>query len=139
MTTEAEADPVRKAIEQFLKADSVLMELSTGVYYQLAPQNPQAKLPYVIFENPSGTEAWCFDGEPMEEGQIAVKGVGTAKQAESIDKRCKALLNTEELSIDGYDVLFLRSASIINYLEPSDGERFQHTGHNYNLTVEKKE
>jgi hypothetical protein len=139
MTTEAEVDPIRAAIEKFLKADSILMELATGVYYQLAPQNPEAELPYVIFENPTGSESWTFDGEPMEEGQLLVKGLGTAKQAESIDRRCKELLNTEELSIDGYDVLFVRSASIVNYLEPSDGERFQHTGHNYNLIVEKKE
>lgn len=139
MTTEAEVDPVRAAIEQFLKADQILEELSTGIYYQLAPQNPEAELPYVIFENPTGNESWTFDGEPMEEGMILVKGVGSAKQAESIDRRCKELLNKEELSIDGYDVLFVRSASIVNYLEPSDGERFQHTGHNYNLIVEKKE
>lgn len=139
MTTEAEVDPVRAALEQFLKADSVLKDLSTGVFYQLAPQNPEAELPYVIFENPTGNESWTFDGEPMEEGMVLVKGVGSAKQAESIDRRCKELLNSEELSIDGYDVLFVRSASIVNYLEPSDGERFQHTGHNYNLIVEKKE
>jgi hypothetical protein len=139
MTTEAEVDPVRAALESFLKEDPVLKELATGVYYQLAPQNPEAELPYVIFENPTGNESWCFGGEPMEEGQVAVKGVGTPKQAESIDRRCKELLNSEELSIDGYDVLFVRSASIINYLEPSDGERFQHTGHNYDLIVEKKE
>lgn len=137
--TEPTTDPVREAIEKYLKADETLMELATGVYYQLAPQNPEAELPYVIFENPTGNESWTFDGEPMEEGQLLVKGVGSAKQAESIDRRCKALLNTEELSIDEYDVLFIRSASIVNYLEPSDGERFQHTGHNYNLIVEKKE
>jgi len=137
--TDYEVDPVRAAIEQFLKDDAVLGELSTGVYYQLAPQNPEAELPYVIFENPTGNESWTFAGEPMEEGQLLVKGVGTVKQAESIDRRCKELLNSEELSIDGYDVLYIRSASIVNYLEPSDGERFQHTGHNYNLTVEKKE
>lgn len=135
----AEVDPVRDAIEQFLKADPVLKDLATGVYYQLAPQNPEAQLPYVIFEDPTGNESWTFEGEPMEEGQLLVKGLGSAKQAESIDKRCKELLNSEELSIDGYDVLFVRSASRVTYQEVSDGERFQHTGHNYNLIVEKKE
>ena len=137
--TKAEVDPIREGIEKFLKADPVLMELVKGVYYQLAPQNPEAELPYVIFEDPTGNESWTFDGEPMEDGQLLIKGVGSAKQAESIDKRCKELLNSEKLSIDGYDVLFVRSMSRVNYPEVSDGERFQHTGHNYNLIVEKKE
>lgn len=138
--TELEADPVRVAIQTLLKEDPVLKALATGgVFFQLAPQEPEAPTPYVIFENPDGTDEWCFDGEAMEEGEITVKGIGTPKQAESIDRRCRDLLNSEELSIDGYELLFVRSTSKISYPEYSDGERFQHTGHNYKLIVEKEE
>lgn len=136
--TEPTPDPIREAIKKYLSEDPVLKDLATGVYFQIAPQEPDAPLPYVIFENPTGAESWCFEGEPMEEGDVMVKGIGTVKEAESLDRRCRELLNTEELSIDEYELLFIRSMSVVNYPEIVDGERFQHTGHNYKLIVEKK-
>lgn len=139
MTEESTPDPVRVALATLLREDAVLKTLATGVHFQLAPQDPSAPVPFIVFENPAGTESWCFEGEPMEEGEILVKGVGVVKDAEAIDRRCRQLLNEEKLLIDGYEVLFLRSSSFVNYDEVVDGERFQHTGHNYKLTVEKKE
>lgn len=134
---ESKPDPIREAIKKLLSEDATLKSLATGVFYELAP--PEALLPYVIFENPSGTEGWCFQGEPTEEGDLSVKGIGEAADAEAIDRRCKELLNSEELSIDGFELLFIRSMSIINYPEVKDGERFQHVGHNYKLITEKDE
>lgn len=133
-------DPTRVAIKDFLEEDPVLKELATGVYFELAEQSPNSPLPYVIFQRPpGGTEEWTFEGEPMTTDTWIVKGVGTPKQAESIDRRCRDLLNSEELSIDGRELLFLRSQSTINYMEPVDGERYQHVGHSYTLISERTE
>lgn len=133
-----EPDKIREAIIEFLEEDAPLMEIATGVHYELAPQNPDAPLPYVIVQQMPGTEEWQFQGEPSESAPWIVKGIGTPQQAESIAKRCRELLNSEKLSINGRELLFLRSQSTINYMETVDGERYQHVGHSYTLISERK-
>lgn len=134
-----DANPVRVALMKLLKADAILSDFSSGVYYGKAPQ-PKAT-PYVIVMKMAGTPTWMFAGTPMRDEVFLVKGVGNANEAEAIDRRAQKLLNPEDvdLEIDGRQFQDCRFINEVDYEDTTDGERFQHVGAEYRIQSKELE
>lgn len=135
--TEQDANPIRIALMKFLKADPKLKELAGGVFYRKAPQPKE--VPYVIVSKAVGTPEWAFDGEPLDNEVWLVKGVGSANDAEAIDRRCKELLNRDtELVAEGRDVKSIMAINDVDYEDDTDGEQYMHVGAEYRIHSEKE-
>jgi hypothetical protein len=128
----------RRAIYGKLAGDTTLNNLlgtpatnyTKSIYYQEAPAG--AAYPLVIFSKQSGYPTETF-GVPsvMDTDTWLVKAVDrspSADAAESIQARIATLLNDSALSISGASTLYLRRQSDQEYLEVTDGVRYQHAG-----------
>lgn len=136
--TEADANPVRIALMELLKADPKLKELSNGVFYRKAPQ-PKG-VPYVIVSKVTGTPEHTFDGAPLDNEIWLVKGVGSANAAEAIDRRCRQLLNRDtKLEIADKEDLAVFAIQDVDYEDNTDGEQYQHVGAEYRIQSEEEE
>lgn len=139
MGVEQEPNEVREAIKKFLSEDSILQEISDGVFFELAPESPYAEYPIVVIGRPAGMDEWDFGGGSMQDDAWTIKGVSDEpSEAEAIDKRCHKLLNAEELTIKNRELLLLMSQTVVDYMETVDGERYQHTGHVYKIVSEER-
>lgn len=138
--------PARRAIYGKLAGDTTLNNLlgapapgySKAIYHNLAPGN--ANFPYVLFSKQSGVPTEAF-GDPaaMDTDIWLVKAVDkntSADTAESAAERIKALLNDAALSISGATHLYLRRQSDVEYLEETDGVRYQNVGSMFRLVFE---
>lgn len=129
-----EDNPIRVAIREKLLENSILEEV--GVYYGLAPSGTE--LPYVLFQEfGDGDPLWTFAGPPLITVPWMVKGVGTAEEAEALDKLCRDTLNRAELSIPGFRNQFCMYTKTMAYNETPDGERYEHRGAIYKITTEE--
>ena len=136
--TESDANPIRVALIKFLKAYSILKELSKSVFYRKADRSDE--VPYVIVSKAAGTPEWTFDGPPLDNEVWLVKGVGSANQSDAIDRRCRALLNRDtDLEIEGRDFKSVFAISDVDYEDDTDGEQFQHVGAEYRIHSEEEE
>jgi hypothetical protein len=128
-------NPVREAIAAALENDDALKQLATGgVFHRKAPSG--AVPPYIIFNKMSGVPWWTFAGPPIDRDVWLVKGVGVRDVVEDIDRRCKQLLNSAELTIKGKAHQDLRAISDVDYDEMVNGERIDHVGAEYKLDSE---
>lgn len=136
--TEADANPVRIALMNFLKADPILKGLTEGVFYRKAPQPKE--VPYVIVSSGTDVPEWTFAGPPLEDQVWLVKGVGSANAAEAINRRVKKLLNRDcELEIEGMIFHSIFWIAGVDYEDSTDGERYQHVGAEYRIKTEEVE
>ena len=125
---------VREAIKAKLLTNPTIS--AAGVYYSLAPSG--TNLPYVLFqEMTDGAVDWCFAGEPLITVDWLVKGVGTASEAESLDRLCRSTLNRANLIITGIETKFCMYRKTVSYNETPDGERYEHRGAIYQITTEE--
>ena len=131
----------RRAIYGKLAGDTTLNNLlgtpptgySKSIFYQEAPSG--AQFPLVILNKQAGVPTETF-GVPaaLDTDTWLVKGVDrstSADVAESIQARIAALLNDAALSISGATTLYLRRQSDQEYVEVTDGVRYQHAGSLY--------
>lgn len=136
----------RRALYGKLAGDTTLNNLlgtpapnySKSIYHQEAPAG--ASYPLVIINKQSGTPTEAFtDPSALETDIWLVKGVDrntTADIAESIQARVMVLLNDSAVSISGATTLYLRRQSDQEYLEVTDGVRYQHAGSLYRLVFD---
>lgn len=134
------AASVRAALYGLLAGDTTLAGLlsspTDGIFHQRAPQS--AKTPYVIFAKHTGSPMWTFR-TPMQWDTWLVKGVdraGKAGRAEHIAEVIDALLNDAQLTIPGFDHLYLRRASDVDYPEPDGAETYHHCGGLYTVVTD---
>jgi hypothetical protein len=127
---------IRKALYKVLNEDAKLKELAPGgVHHRDA--GPDGVPPLVIFFKSAGTSIWTMDGDPLERGVWVVKGVGTASQAEAIDKRCREILNLATLPVEGQTNQDVRAMNDVNYGEYPEGrDRVDHIGAEYKIDSE---
>ena len=130
---------IRDALHAILKNDAKLQELSNGVFHRKWDPESGVGLPIIVFHKAAGTPLWAFDGPPMDKEVWVVKGVGSTRQAELIDERCKELLNGSTLTIEDRVHQDLRHISDVNYSEDVGEERVSHIGAEYKLDSEKEE
>jgi hypothetical protein len=123
---------VREALYKKLSEDAQLKTKANGVFHRNMDPDNKADLPVVIFFRAGGSPRWTF-ADAMERGMWVVKGVGSAKKAEAIDKRCREILNPDlSLVIDGA-VLDVRAVNDVDYAEYPDDERVDHIGAEYKI------
>ena len=133
-----EPDPIRAALGAYLSGDDELMAIATGVHEEVAPA--KAVYPYVIFARQApGRLIWSMR-DYFREQLWLVKGIcrgSDAAPAESIDRRCEALLRDADLIIAGGRLMDLRRESDMLPLgRPDNGEVVYHRGGLYRLQVE---
>jgi hypothetical protein len=130
---------IRRALFGKMSGDTTLNNLlhappagyTKSIFYQEAPN--KAGLPYVIFNQQSGTPAYGFASTTVMDNEIwLIKGVDrneSADTADSIAERLDALLTDGVLSISGKTQLYLRRESDLpSYSETVDGVRYIHSG-----------
>lgn len=127
-------DPVRIALVDLLKAD---LGIATGVHYGVAPSD--AERPYIVIQKMDGTPLYAFDGPSLDKDVWFVKGVGSAAQAETINRRCQKLLRGTTLEIDGKENQDLRKIKDVDFVETEKGEEYHHSGAEYKLDSEEEE
>lgn len=132
-----EPDPVRLALVALLKESDEISEVSKGVYYGVAPSD--AKRPYTIVTKMAGTPMDAFDGPSLDKDVWLVKGVGSAAQAETINRRCQKLLRGATLEIEGRENQDLRKIADVDYPETEHGEEYRHSGAEYKIDSEAEE
>ncbi len=129
---------LRDALHGHVTADSTLMALATGgVHHQEAPQG--ARPPYVLFEQVAGLPNWTFGGPAMKDLRWIFEGVcmdGDAAPAEAMAARLDAILNNAALTITGAGLLYLRQASMVDYLRRDGADRYHHSGAIYRVVTQ---
>jgi uncharacterized protein DUF3168 len=133
--------PLRKALYGALRGDGVLTaKLSSpdAIYHRLAPEG--AKPPYIVFRQISGARQWAF-----QEGQIrwpmwlveAVDRGSSSSAAEDIDARIDEVLTDAALSLEGFDLLYLRrEMDMPEPLNADAGEILHKVGGIYRIAME---
>ena len=130
-------NPVRVALVTLLKEDSDLSKVSNGVYYGAA--DATATRPYTIVQKMAGNPHDAFDGPSLDRDVWLVKGVGSAAQAETIDRCCQKLLRGATLEIEGKANQDLRKIADVDYVEAEKGETYRHSGAEYKIDSEDEE
>src|SRR4051812_45521944 len=114
-------DPIRQALVARLLATSAVTSLlgaPGNVFHRVAPRN--AVPPYMVLHRQAETDAWTFNGPPLEHDLWTVKAIcrGTSSAAaDDIAKAFTVALNDAALTISGYALLQLRRESKIDYGE----------------------
>lgn len=133
-------NPLRKAIHQMLREDETLTDLLSepdAIFHREAPEG--SSTPYIIFNQQAGTRQWA-----MQAGQIRwplwlVKGVDRSEDsgvAEAIAARVDELLTDSDLSVEGFNHLYLRPDSDVDYGQPDSGGMIHHVGAVYRIALE---
>jgi hypothetical protein len=127
-----------------------------SIYHDQAPE--EASYPFIVFSKSSGVPTNVISGvrldtalagaDPGTHGAKTntwaaietdvwlIKAVDqntTADKAEAIAERLKTLLNDGVISISGYNQLFLRRESDVEYPETEEGIMYKHCGSLYRL------
>lgn len=134
---------LRRAIYGKLAGDTTLNNLlgapapnyNKSIYHSKAPD--KAGYPFVTIDRLSGIPTHTF-GKPiaLEEDIWIIKAIDRALSADAADDaaaRLDTLLNDATLSISGYDLLYLRRQSAVEYDEDSDGVTYKHSGGQYRV------
>lgn len=129
-----EPDPVRLAIVALLKEN---LGIATGVHYGAA--DPSDIRPYIIVTKMSGTPMEAFDGPSLDKDVWLVKGVGSAAEAETINRHCQKILRGATLAIDGKENQDLRKIADVDFVETEKGENYRHSGAEYKVDSEDEE
>jgi hypothetical protein len=132
---------VRRALYEFLAADTTLASLSPGGIWYMEARRPDidepVPTPLTIFQKTSGQVRHYTlnkDDHPTDDELWLVKGVGTSSEAEAIDERVKEILQDAPLNITGRTLLLLvRDSAMPPYMEDTDGEHYRHIGSVYRL------
>jgi hypothetical protein len=130
---------VRTALYKKLNEDEPLKKICNGIFHrELDKESQEAGVdpPIVIFHKAAGRPLWAMSGPSLDKEFWVVKGVGTAAEAEAIDKRCREILDGGELAISGKVNQDLRHVSDVNYGEVVNGERVDHIGAEYKIDSE---
>lgn len=133
-------DPIRAALFAKLSADATLTGLlakPSAIYHRYAPEDSET--PYVIFNKQAGTRVWAMQGGQFRWPIWQVKAVDRADSsgaADEIDARIDEILTDAELEIDGFDHLYIRRDSDIDYGQPDSGGLIHHVGGIYRIAVE---
>ncbi len=129
---------LRDALHDHVTADAALVALATGgVHHDEAPQG--ARPPYVLFTQVGGEPNWTFGGPAMKDLRWLFEGVctdGDAGPAEDIAARLDAILNNAALTITGAGLLYLRQASMVDYLRRDGADRYYHSGAIYRVVTQ---
>lgn len=129
-------NPVDVAIFNALAGSAALVSAlgGTAIYQWIAPENSDP--PYVIFNQQSGTPVHTFGGVAIENDVYTVRAVTagpSAAQAGTIAGLIDAALADKPLSITGFNHLFLRRVSDVDFPELVSGIRYSHRGATYRV------
>jgi len=128
---------VDAALYTRLSEDLPLMTLATGgVFHRLAPAG--SATPYVVFQLQSGEATYTQGRLATRDMSYLVKAIDeglSSKVAGQIDELIDALLTDESLTLAGWENIYLRRTSDVQYVEVADGVAYQHVGALYDIQV----
>lgn len=137
---------LRRAIYGKLAGDTTLNNMlgtpapnyGKSIYHSKGPD--KAGYPFVTIDRQSGIPTHAF-GKPIafEEDVWIIKAIDRALSADAADDiaaRLDVLLNDAVLSISGYDLMYLRRMSAVEYDEQDSGVTYKHSGGNYRITTQ---
>lgn len=133
-------DPIRQAlVGRLMATEAVTSRLGApgNVFHRVAPAN--ATPPYVVLHRQAETDSWSFKDPPLERDVWTVKGVcrgSSSAQADAIAAAITAALNDAALTVDGYQLLYLRRTSKVDYGEVDGGEQWHHCGAIFRLDLD---
>jgi hypothetical protein len=130
---------VKRGIRAKLAGDTGLTTAlgGTAIYEALAPQGTDP--PYVIYNKQSGAPKYTLGGSAFENQTYMVKVVTEAASmasAGSIHERVNGALTDGALTLTGRTQLYLRRENDVEYVETTDGKRFNHSGALYRVITQ---